>query len=507
VHDLLLQVLGEGRLTDSAGRTVDFGNTIIILTSNLGAGEAGRSLGFARSTESRAAAYRQAVEDYFRPEFVNRLDRIVAFQPLALDDVMGIARLQIERLLARDGFVRRSTCLNVRAAALEEIARKGFDAEMGGRALKRSIERELTWMTAERLVTLPANQPVLFEVHLREGRLAPRVVGLPFTSQRCDAATIAPPEDRDLREFFEKLFDDTARIEETLAASRPAGPADPEYLLLKDRAFELRSRINDVLHALPRDEKAIPAFAFHWKGREKIYTEARIEGFDPNDLFAQIDIRDYLEEKYRGVRKEASAARSMAMESFVALAGLELQYRAYAAGKRDGVCLHIRSSVEKSRDALPKALARRYTELVKSLDPQFESFEEIAPSSDELYLVTSGPGLADFLQSEAGIHLFLAPYGTCTPVQVRVLTLADAVAPKEFVAADRQRRDDWLRAFEAGRATSEEDPWPPGEIVRIYARPGGDQEGTITDVRTGLMVPYGATGLPWFVWAYSNVGR
>jgi len=164
VHDLLLQVLDDGRLTDSVGRTVYFNNLIIIMTSNVGAREVASQLGFGSSTTSDAAIFRKAVENKFRPEFVNRIDRIVIFKPLAYEHILNIARLQIKELLQRDGFVRRSTILNISQEALEWVAKRGFDERMGGRALKRQIERDLTSLSADQLVSTYNDQPILFDI-------------------------------------------------------------------------------------------------------------------------------------------------------------------------------------------------------------------------------------------------------------------------------------------------------------------------------------------------------
>jgi ATP-dependent Clp protease ATP-binding subunit ClpC len=150
IHDLLLQVLGEGRLTDALGRTTDFTNTIIILTSNLGAEQAGRYVGFVeRDAVNQASSYRAAVEDFFRPELLNRIDRLVVFNSLGLQDAVAITRLQLDELLQRDGFLRRTTILNISEQALVEVAQRGFDPVLGGRALKRLIERDLTALAAK----------------------------------------------------------------------------------------------------------------------------------------------------------------------------------------------------------------------------------------------------------------------------------------------------------------------------------------------------------------------
>ncbi len=122
IHDLLLQVLYDGRLTDSLGQTTDFTNTIIIMTSNLGAEKVASQLGFEIKGKDDSSIYRSAIEDFFRPEFVNRIDKIIAFQPLQKDQIRSIARLQIKELLQRDGFLRRNTILNISHEALGWVA-------------------------------------------------------------------------------------------------------------------------------------------------------------------------------------------------------------------------------------------------------------------------------------------------------------------------------------------------------------------------------------------------
>ena len=130
VFDLLLQVLGEGRLTDALGRTVDFSNTLIVLTSNLGVREAQQTLGF-RGDGHKAEAYTQAAQKFFRPEFFNRLDRIVPFDPLGRTEVGQIAKHLIHEVLEREGLVRRKCALRLEESALERIIDQGFDPVMG----------------------------------------------------------------------------------------------------------------------------------------------------------------------------------------------------------------------------------------------------------------------------------------------------------------------------------------------------------------------------------------
>ncbi|HVW02544.1 MAG TPA: AAA family ATPase, partial [Planctomycetaceae bacterium] len=107
VFDLLLQVLGEGRLTDSLGRTADFSNTLIILTSNLGVRDAAGRLGFGETDRPDPRVFTKAAEKFFRPEFFNRLERIVPFNALGRTEIRQIARLAIEDVLGREGLARR----------------------------------------------------------------------------------------------------------------------------------------------------------------------------------------------------------------------------------------------------------------------------------------------------------------------------------------------------------------------------------------------------------------
>lgn len=144
VFDLLLQVLGEGRLTDALGRTTDFSNTIVVLTSNLGTRRSEVGLGFGNDTTQDTHSPVRAAEEFFRPEFFNRLDRVIPFGRLSRDDMQQIARHLMSDVLQRDGLVRRQCVLTVSNSALDVIVQQGYDPTLGARALKRAIERELT---------------------------------------------------------------------------------------------------------------------------------------------------------------------------------------------------------------------------------------------------------------------------------------------------------------------------------------------------------------------------
>jgi ATP-dependent Clp protease ATP-binding subunit ClpB len=140
VFNVLLQVLDDGRLTDGQGRTVDFRNTIIVLTSNLGS-QAIAELPETADIEQARPAVMRAVRDRFRPEFLNRLDEIVLFRRLARGDMAAIVDIQLGRL--RKLLADRQITIELDASAREWLAEAGYDPTYGARPLKRVIQRNL----------------------------------------------------------------------------------------------------------------------------------------------------------------------------------------------------------------------------------------------------------------------------------------------------------------------------------------------------------------------------
>ena len=140
VFNVLLQVLDDGRLTDGQGRTVDFRNTIIVLTSNLGSDLLAAQAETSTSALVEAQVMR-VVREHFRPEFLNRLDEIVQFQRLARSDMAAIVKIQLARLdqLLAD----RHITLELDEAALNWLGEAGYDPVYGARPLKRVIQRTL----------------------------------------------------------------------------------------------------------------------------------------------------------------------------------------------------------------------------------------------------------------------------------------------------------------------------------------------------------------------------
>ena len=139
VFNVLLQVLDDGRMTDGQGRTVDFKNTVIVMTSNLGSQMIQQMSG--DDYQLIKVAVMGEVKAQFRPEFVNRIDEIVVFHPLDEKHIKSIAKLQIGNLEKR--LAKMEITLEVTDAALAQIAASGFDAVYGARPLKRAIQSEI----------------------------------------------------------------------------------------------------------------------------------------------------------------------------------------------------------------------------------------------------------------------------------------------------------------------------------------------------------------------------
>jgi ATP-dependent Clp protease ATP-binding subunit ClpB len=137
VFNVLLQVLDDGRITDGQGRTVDFKNTVIIMTSNIGS----QIITEEESKEARSRLVMDALRSHFRPEFLNRVDEIVIFDRLSEDDLKKIVEIQLSRLTRR--LEQQKITLKLSDSAKELIARKGYDPVYGARPLKRAIQKEI----------------------------------------------------------------------------------------------------------------------------------------------------------------------------------------------------------------------------------------------------------------------------------------------------------------------------------------------------------------------------
>lgn len=175
VFNLLLQVLDEGFLTDSKGRKVDFRNTIIIMTSNLGSRslQEDKTVGFAADNADKNKLQQEkvtaAVKQFFRPEFLNRIDETVVFDSLTKKQLREIVSLMTGHLV--DRLAKKDVTLKISPAALDVLAKDGFDPEMGARPLRRAIQHELEDVIAEDLISEKIKTDQIVKVGAHQGKL------------------------------------------------------------------------------------------------------------------------------------------------------------------------------------------------------------------------------------------------------------------------------------------------------------------------------------------------
>jgi len=173
--DLLLQVLGEARLTDAGGRLADFRNCVIVLTSNLGAEEyqtggvgfgASASYGATRAQEH----FVRATEAFLRPEMFARIDRLVSFAPLSPEVIRSIAAREWEKIRARDGIRHRGVDIHSEPSLTDSLAENGYDVRYGARPLKRAMERQLLAPLAHKMNEYSGRTALSVRIDLKDGR-------------------------------------------------------------------------------------------------------------------------------------------------------------------------------------------------------------------------------------------------------------------------------------------------------------------------------------------------
>jgi ATP-dependent Clp protease ATP-binding subunit ClpC len=255
VFDALLQLLGEGRITDPSGHTADARQAVILMTSNLGVREAAARPGFVPAGEDSRQHYLSAVRAFFRPELFNRIDRVVPYQPLDRRALRVVVEHALAELLGRRGIRQGNVLVDVEPELLDLLVEQAFDPRYGARPLRRALERRLTVPLARHLATRRGDDLALVELFRREGDLGLAVRLL------VDAPRLADPDPpplwsvRRLAAVLEELAAELSRVQALPAAARLAearrlalagdGPAPPGGELL-DALAAIAQRLADV---------------------------------------------------------------------------------------------------------------------------------------------------------------------------------------------------------------------------------------------------------------------
>jgi ATP-dependent Clp protease ATP-binding subunit ClpA len=491
VFDMLLQVLGEGRLTDALGRTADFSNALIVLTSNLGVRESESSFGLRSDDAARDTGFVRAAEKFFRPEFFNRIDRIIPFHRLDRDQIRAIARKLLTEIFAREGLVQRKCLLSVETPALERIVDQGYDPVLGARALKRSLERHLVQPVGTHLAALPPGSFTLIRVYPGPDTLAVDVKALeevPRTHRRSFAEE--QPE-----EVLRGIRAAVRRIEEAFAVLRPEGavtlgqvqPEHYRYFTLRDQAEELRVQSEELAEEIDltrRSVRGLPTLRHpdtprrSWKSL--LYSDLP-DGRFLREIASAYDINEYLADLTQAARSPASRQSAALQHLLNQSALLQLLAECVQGPQQERVLLW---------PLLPDATqdspaVSEWLKFCQACLPELNlTARGVAASGRAIPwrgLEIHGPHCLPLLSREVGLHLFCPAHGAVQPLVVLLLPIPEDTDGSAVIQEWLERRATWLDHLARGESTTAEDPLAIGPVVRVYSERSG-----IVDLRTGL---------------------
>lgn len=398
--DLLLQVLGEGRLTDALGRTADFSNCIIVLTSNLGAREAAGGLGLAGHEDKGDAAYEAAARRFFRPEFFNRLDHIVPFERLGREQVGAIAHQMLHDVLQREGLSRRRCILRVEPEAMERVIDQGFHPALGARAIRRELERRLTMPLAAQLAGMAPDQPVVVT-------LAAAGDAIDVSTRQLAGAAYGPHAAARLLDLppnmaiaaIDRLLN---RAEAELAQHAPTGAiAGGDVSPALRRYFAIKAQVEFM-------DRAVESF-LDWQERGTTRPEApeyvRVQATEWLQLHTPADVRSLLA---RGVEPGEGGDRMLRLAAGAGL--LALMLRTPAVDDERAVLLVESMGGTQARSALLGML-------MQLLRSRFDLGAEFRHPTDSRDVIVSGYLARAIVGALAGTYLHVGEKGL-TPFRV-----------------------------------------------------------------------------------------
>ncbi|HKV42493.1 MAG TPA: AAA family ATPase [Blastocatellia bacterium] len=544
VFNLLLQVMGDGRLTDARGRTADFTNSILIMTSNLGARDAGRVLGFGHDASRERAIYVDAAEKFFRPEFFNRLDRIVGFARLDRPEMEMIAQDLMRSILARGGLAARKCLLVMDEAAEDQIIKRGYHPRLGARALKRELEREVVRPVARHLAAMNRDTPAIVTLSAAGEHLIVSVEGLTGASSMSTLGPLnATPSGTTLpssggSSTLLTLGHAIDRIEERISGFRPQGeistdsisPEQMAYFKITEQVKRARyasRRAFERLNVKPRAPLRVP------KPRRD---QSNLRRAAETELWQRVatadDVPALLKEiaataKPFGLDAEDSLAKAVAevclLHALAESAPSEHDRRTLIWPRPIGLSKRREQelgeylkqaargtlSLEESGSRIaeldkeitrPHAAANWlsgiYTSVFEQLLAETHSFK-----GGETVAVVVGAIGRLLAESERGLHLFFYPDGQMLPISLIVepiqsdITIGEAIAMIDVSAtrwpchgAPLPQGERWPAPGEAPRGRHG-DPADESQVVRVYA----GESGPVLDLRTGFVVPNSIT--------------
>jgi ATP-dependent Clp protease ATP-binding subunit ClpC len=387
VFDLCLQIFDAGRLTDGRGRTLDFRRTIVILTSNIGATAPTASFGFQATSAVQAPdvdkdrTFRELTR-FFRPEFLNRIDRIVHFRPLSLEVAEQIARREINLVLQRSGIRRRELAIEVDPGVVSLLVREGYSPHFGARPLKRTVERLVLLPLARAIASGALRDRTILRLGVTEGRVEIS------TSKPPPAASVPEMEDQRLTRSLQSELAELAKAFDGL---------EPRLRPMADRKSELILQTQE------------PGFYNQASRRREVFDEI-------HKLDQFLDLHQGMGKALAGLRERLerhppTQNEEPAVRDRLALLAAEFEQLRLIADSKDALdlcdvqlSLSLVDRVGVKQDALTKlaamyqALARRRRMATEVLGEFFDG------KQDRAWLLVSGLGAYRLLKQEAGLH-------------------------------------------------------------------------------------------------------
>ncbi len=470
VFNLLLQVMGDGRLTDAFGRTADFSNAIIILTSNLGSREANLKLGFRETNETSAGIYRQTAEKFFKPEFFNRIDRVIPFERLSREDVEQIARIQLQKVFSREGFARRNCRLELEPSAMQKIIDEGYHPELGARALKRAIEKNLTAPVAASLAALKATVPTMIKISRIDHKFVTQVGEIkPFT----DTVSVWLTHDfSNTNAELDKIDDALDRIEQETAHLKPT-----KEIIADDaqqaRYFLVQEHFKRVERMIERADK--------WNEGKVQNLKTKIQKRQLVSLReAEVDFSELL-----GASNVSFRLRDLAFENRIF--GEKREDYLQDIWRETSLLQLVTANREKPSTAkcvmtfrsadvyFGKTFVPEFCENYKKLFSQELglkasdlSAEKVDSDYYEHFLAIEGSFALDLASAEIGSHIFVSKSGGFTPIEVHVFELETQESFEDFAKR-------FLQTIDKTRNNG-------FSVIRLYS-----ERGLALDFRSGLI--------------------
>ncbi|MFN3649154.1 MAG: AAA family ATPase [Armatimonadota bacterium] len=467
VFDALLGVLGEGRLTDAGGRTADFRNAIIIMTSNLAASRREmQAIGFGseasdgESAERVRAHFIKQAEGFFRPEFFNRIDRIVAFRPLTVEAMRRITRRELGKLLMRQGIVRRNLLVEIDDAVIDRLAEQGFHPLYGARPLQREIERAVILPLARQLMDREVDHRYLLRFTVRDGRIHLGLVPLE-SGEELETPAREPAPDRRLEADLAEV---TRRLER-LQAEGTAEDQGPVAVSLRREKSTLLDRTHEPTFW---DEPGSARGTL-----QRVYQLERVL----KRLDSLVERGEVLAERARRMRgqrdRRALPELAEAVERLEAdFSYLQLELAAAATEDRhDRALLRVAPVGPGAEEWAGRLLMmyrcwaerKGYECAWEAGDEREEHAADALPSARAICV--RGPNVYAFLRGEAGLHKLSLGSGDQRGrhlARVIVLPLDDPELPEEpptpRVEADVEAADSIVRIYSQGRHRYVRDP-------------------------------------------------